>query len=153
MCDNCCQTEGPIDDAIAEESNESSHELFEQLRTKRAELAKEENVLSFVIFSDKTLQDMATRFPQTVDSFRQTFGVGPVKVKKYADVLLPIICAYCQAHGLMDQNLSREEKEEGNRIRILAGSRTYFFNIQLSQNGEKYLVISESEQVDTSSPK
>ena len=54
-----------------------------------------------------------------------------------------------EKHGLMDENRSKEEKEEGNRIRILAGNRTYFFDIKLSQNGERYLVISESERVDT----
>ena len=26
------------------------------------------------------------------------------KVKKYADVFLPVIRAYCQEHGLMDEN-------------------------------------------------
>ena len=52
-------------------------------------------------------------------------------------------------HGFMDENRPKEEEEAGNRIRISAGSRTYFFDIESSQNGERYLVISESGQVDT----
>ena len=34
----------------------------------------------------------------------QIHGVGTAKVQKYADVFLPIICAYCQEHGLMGEN-------------------------------------------------
>ena len=47
---------------------------------------------------------MAVQLPQSVETFMQISGVGTVKVEKYADVFLPIICAYCQGHGLMDEN-------------------------------------------------
>ena len=167
-------------DSTSEEPN-GYNDLFEQLRAKRNELAAAEKVPAYFIFQDKTLQEMAGQLPQTVEVFGQISGVGPVKIQKYADVFLPITRAYCQEHGLMEENwpkidpadhiteepiddITSEEsneyshekhelmaenrsKEEGNRIR--AGSRTYFFDIKQSQNGEKYLVISESRQVGT----
>ena len=92
-------TEEPVHDTTPEESNEYSHELFEQLRTKRRELSEAEHVPAFVVFHDKTLREMATRLPQSVEAFGQISGVGPVKVEKYADVFLPLICDYCQKHG------------------------------------------------------
>ena len=91
-------------DVTTEESNEYSHELFEQLRATRRELSEAENVPSYVVFHDKTLQEMAAQLPQSVDTFTQIPGVGTAKVQKYADVFLPIICTYCQEHGLMAEN-------------------------------------------------
>ena len=91
-------------DTTSEESNEYSHELFEQLRAARRELSEAEHVPPFVIFHDRTLREMATQLPQSVKGFGQVPGVGPVKVEKYADVFLPVIRAYCQKHGLMDEN-------------------------------------------------
>ena len=93
-----------IYDAIAEESNEYSHELFEQLCAMRRELSEAENVSSYVVFHDKTLQEMAAQLPQSVETFMQIHGVGTAKVKRYADVFLPVIRAYCQEHGLMDES-------------------------------------------------
>ena len=92
------------DDTTAEESNEYSHELFEQLRAMRRELADAEHVPPFVVFHDKTLREMAAQLPQSVEVFMQIPGVGTAKIKKYADVFLSIICAYCEEHGLMAEN-------------------------------------------------
>ena len=91
-------------DTTSEELNEYNHELFEQLRMQRKTVAAVEKVPAYIIFQDKALREMATWFPQTVESFRQIHGVGTARVKKYADVFLPIIRTYCQEHGLMDEN-------------------------------------------------
>lgn len=92
------------DDTPSEESNEYSHELFEQLRDTRKELADVGHVPPYVIFHDKTLQEMAAQLPQSVETLMRIHGVGAAKVEKYADVFLPIICAHCQKHGLMGEN-------------------------------------------------
>ena len=92
------------DDTTSEESNECNHELFEQLRAIRRELADTEQVQSFVVFPDRTLREMAAQLPQSVETFIQIHGVGTAKVKKYADVFLPVIRAYCQEHGLMEES-------------------------------------------------
>lgn len=92
-------------DTLSKELSEYSHELFEQLRTTRRELADAEHVPPYVVFHDKALQQMAAQLPQSVEAFIQIPGIGTAKVKKYADVFLPIISAYCQENGLMDENL------------------------------------------------
>ena len=94
----------PPYDATSEDLDGYNYELFEQLRTTRRELADAEHVPPYVVFHDRALQEMATRFPQTAESLEQIHGVGPAKVERYADVFLPIICAYCQEHGLVDEN-------------------------------------------------
>ena len=75
-------------------------ELFERLRDKRKKVAVEEGVPAFVVFHDKTLRQMATTFPRTREGFTQIRGVSLAKTEKYADIFLPIICAYCEEHGI-----------------------------------------------------
>ena len=138
-------------DYITEEPNEYSLELLEQLRTKRRELAKEENVSAFMILHDKTLRDMATRFPQTVESFRQIHGVGSGKTEKYADAFLPIICAYCQEHGLMEENPSKEKKETANRTYLPDSHTTKPMKLyEVHDEIEATLFMPEEETFDSS---
>lgn len=111
-------TEEPVYDKTSEESNEYSQELFEQLRTKRKELAVAEHVPAFYVFNDKTLREMATRLPQSVEAFGQVYGIGPVKVEKYADVFLPIICAYCQKTQVDGRKAFQRRKKERSRTYI-----------------------------------
>ncbi|MCP4359513.1 MAG: DNA helicase RecQ [Chloroflexi bacterium] len=84
---------------------EISHDpvLFGLLRSKRTELASAANVPPYVIFSDRSLVEMAAYFPQSRETFGRMYGVGQAKLEKYADVFLPIIQAYTQEHGLAEK--------------------------------------------------
>jgi ATP-dependent DNA helicase RecQ len=62
--------------------------LFERLRALRKRLADERKVPAFVVFSDKSLQDMAVRRPRTRDEFLQVHGVGQKKLAEYYDFFL-----------------------------------------------------------------
>ena len=84
----------------SEELDAHAPELFERLRTKRKTIAEVEEVPAFVVFSDKTLKEMATSFPRTREAFLQIHGIGPAKVEKYADDFLPIIRDYCKENGI-----------------------------------------------------
>ncbi len=86
-----------------DEIGEYDSVLFEQLRTKRKELADADGVPPYVIFSDRTLKEMATYFPQSTESFETMHGIGQMKVEKYADSFLPIICTYCQQYELSEK--------------------------------------------------
>lgn len=68
--------------------------LFERLRQKRRELADEQGVPAFVIFSDRTLHDMARLQPQTPAEFLQVSGVGQVKLRQYGDVMIAVVAQY-----------------------------------------------------------
>ncbi len=87
-------------ESVSAESDTYSPELFEQLRDKRKTVADREGVPAFVIFWDKTLEDMATYFPQTEEEFIQIHRVSPNTTEKYADDFLPIIRAYCEEHDI-----------------------------------------------------
>ena len=68
--------------------------LFEQLRTLRLKLAQEAGVPPFVVFSDKTLRDMASRMPVTEEEFLEVNGVGLSKLEKYGEPFMEEIKAY-----------------------------------------------------------
>jgi len=66
-------------------------ELFEQLRALRTDLANEQGVPSYVIFSDATLIEMSNKRPQTDDTFRYINGVGEMKLQRYGEKFMDVI--------------------------------------------------------------
>ena len=87
--------------------------LFEQLRRLRTQMAKEEQVPPFVIFSDATLEQMAAVRPVTRDELRQISGVGVFKLEKYGERFLKLI----RDEGNEETETPREENKN------LAGER------------------------------
>lgn len=57
--------------------------LFEKLRALRMEIAKEEHVPPYVVFSDKTLAQMSVLRPKTSEEMLAVSGVGEHKLEKY----------------------------------------------------------------------
>lgn len=66
-------------------------ELFEELRSLRTHLAQEQNLPPYIIFSDKTLQELAEKQPQTSLEMLQIKGVGQSKLDKYGTAFLEIL--------------------------------------------------------------
>ncbi|MFC1821865.1 DNA helicase RecQ [Thermodesulfobacteriota bacterium] len=73
---------------------DSDYQLFEALRKKRKILADLAGVPPYVIFSDRTLMEMAASFPQTEKELLDIYGVGAVKCEKYGPEFLHIIREY-----------------------------------------------------------
>ncbi|MEJ1969685.1 MAG: DNA helicase RecQ [Rhizomicrobium sp.] len=65
--------------------------LLTALKTLRMRLAKQRRVPAYVIFSDRTLTDMAQRRPQTDAEFAEVNGVGAKKLKEFGVVFLSAI--------------------------------------------------------------
>jgi len=65
--------------------------LMAALKEKRRALAIERGVPAYVIFTDRTLADMAARRPKTLAEFAETFGVGRAKTEAYGPVFLAVI--------------------------------------------------------------
>ena len=62
--------------------------LFERLRIVRARLARERSVPAYIVFGDKTLQEMARSLPQDPQSLLRVAGVGERKLKDFGEVFL-----------------------------------------------------------------
>jgi ATP-dependent DNA helicase RecQ len=77
--------------------------LFEALRALRRELADAAHIPPFVIFSDRTLVEMATYCPQSAQRLAEMDGVGQVKLERYGQAFLALLRDYCAAHGLAER--------------------------------------------------
>ena len=80
--------------------------LFQQLRQKRKALADAAGVPPYVIFSDRTLVEMAMYFPQSRASFGSLYGVGEAKLNNFADEFLPVVQAYCAENAIEEVHKS-----------------------------------------------
>jgi len=75
-----------------------SEALFAELRATRTQVAQKVGVPPFVVFSDRTLREMALYFPNTTDQMRGISGVGESKMKRFGEAFLSVISAYREAH-------------------------------------------------------
>ena len=73
---------------------EALRPLFDTLRAVRRDLAKDENIPPFVIFSDATLWDMAALTPSSLDAMGDIKGVGSFKLHKYGRSFVSAIQSY-----------------------------------------------------------
>ena len=67
--------------------------LLAALKALRLRLAREHQVPAFVIFSDRSLMDMAERSPRNLTEFAEIHGVGATKLKDFGAAFLGAIAA------------------------------------------------------------
>lgn len=75
-------------------------QLFERLRQRRYEMAQQNHVPPYIIFSDRTLKEMSTYLPSTKNSMLKINGVGNNKYEKYGEVFMGLIREYAKEHGI-----------------------------------------------------
>ena len=66
-------------------------DLWEALRACRQALASEHDVPAYVIFHDKTLQEMLLYRPQTASELLGISGIGQTKLDRYGDQFLSVL--------------------------------------------------------------
>lgn len=71
--------------------DEQGKRLFERLRSLRMEIAREEKVPPYIVFSDKTLEHMCVVRPQNREKMLTVSGVGEFKYEKYGERFLEAI--------------------------------------------------------------
>ncbi|QHN19202.1 DNA helicase RecQ [Gordonia amarae] len=72
----------------------ADHDLFEALRTWRTATAKEQDVPAYVVFSNATLQALATHRPATLDQLGTISGIGEKKLETYGEAVLAVIAEH-----------------------------------------------------------
>lgn len=65
--------------------------LLDSLKALRTRLARAQNVPAYVVFSDRTLAELATHRPTTPGAMREIHGVGDAKLERYGTAFLEII--------------------------------------------------------------
>ncbi len=70
-------------DRTTEVPDEVDQTLFGRLKQLRLDIAREEGVPAYVIFHDRSLMDMASRNPRSLDALATCHGVGARKLERY----------------------------------------------------------------------
>ena len=66
-------------------------ELFNRLRALRSEIAREEHIPPYIVFSDKSLEHMCAMKPRNKTEMLSVNGVGEYKFDKYGERFLAVI--------------------------------------------------------------
>jgi ATP-dependent DNA helicase RecQ len=57
----------------------------------RTRIAREEQVPAYIVFSDRTLAELAVRRPRSLGALQDVRGVGPMKLERYGARFLAAI--------------------------------------------------------------
>lgn len=88
--------------------------LFEKLRAVRRNIAREEHVPPYIIFSDRTLVEMSSYLPKDRSEMLNITGVGATKYDRYGERFETVILDYIKAK-------KSEESNEGIVKRYIIG--------------------------------
>ena len=92
-------------------------DLFARLRDLRFRLAQARNVPPYVIFGDRSLQEMAHYLPQSRESFSHISGVGRVKLDEFAQDFLAEIRGFSEPRGLAERPRRQRQTRRRRDIR------------------------------------
>ena len=92
------------DEAIvtaAKSSGTADETLMAMLRDLRKKVAKKLGVPPFVVFQDPSLEDMALKYPISMEELANVHGVGEGKAKKYGKEFIDLINRYVDENEIM----------------------------------------------------
>jgi ATP-dependent DNA helicase RecQ len=96
--------------------------LMQMLKDLRKKIAKEKNLPPFVIFQDPSLEDMATRYPISMDEIKDIAGVGEGKAAKYGKPFVELIKKYVEDNEIeraQDMVVKTVVNKSGNKVFII----------------------------------
>ncbi len=103
-------------------SGAADEALFNILKDVRKSLAKELKLPPYVIFQDPSLEDMATRYPVTIEELTNITGVGQGKAEKYGEEFLEVISQYVEDNDIdrpMDLVVKSVVNKSGLKVYVI----------------------------------
>lgn len=67
-------------------------EIVKRLKKFRLEQSRKENIKPYYIFNDAQLNDLLDKLPQNKEELLKISGFGPVKIEKYGQEIVNILC-------------------------------------------------------------
>jgi len=83
------------------DGNAADQKLFDLLKAERKSVADKLNLPPFVIFQDPSLEDMALKYPITMEELSNVHGVGEGKAKKYGNSFVSLITNYVDENDIL----------------------------------------------------
>ncbi len=105
--------------------------LFTELRALRKEIAEEDGVPPYVLFSDATLRDVCRYFPQTEKEMLDIKGIGPKRYEQYGERFLRAITTWLE-----------DNPDATKRVQIQASATPGYTALQPKKSEEPSHLIS-----------
>ena len=97
-------------------------ELYVKLKELQREVAREKNLPPYVIFQESSLEDMATKYPISIEEMENISGVGKNKALKFGKPFIKLIEAYVEENDIdrpNDMVLKTVANKSGKKISII----------------------------------
>lgn len=94
------QEKGEKDPSSLEDFTIYDELLYELLLKLRKQIAQQKNLPPYVIFQENSLEEMAQKFPVSMDEFQNISGVGMGKAQKYAAPFIALIKKYVEENEI-----------------------------------------------------
>ncbi len=66
-------------------------EMYDKLKALRTQIASENGIPPYIVFSDKTLKDLSAKKPSTKEEMLEVHGIGEVKYDRYGEAFLEVL--------------------------------------------------------------
>ena len=76
-------------------------QLLAMLKDMRKDMARKQNLPSWVVFSDPSLEDMSIHYPVTLDELKSCQGVGEGKARKFGKPFIELIAKYVEENDII----------------------------------------------------
>lgn len=76
-------------------------ELFDLLKKEVKRIADKKNLPPYVVFQEPSLEDMALKYPVTIEELANVVGVGDGKAKKFGASILKLIANYVEENDII----------------------------------------------------
>lgn len=86
--------------AISWDTEDIRVDLWEELRTLRAQIARQNSLPAYVVFHDNTLKEIARRLPDSLEEMGNISGIGQKKLYMYGEQFLDVIAQYKKKNRL-----------------------------------------------------
>jgi ATP-dependent DNA helicase RecQ len=115
--------ESDNDEVIAQKGGGAAdEELFNILKDLRKKIAKQNGLPPYVVFQDPSIEDMATRYPITIEELTNISGVGQGKAEKYGEKFVETISRYVDENDIerpMDMVVKSVVNKSGLKVFII----------------------------------
>lgn len=124
--------------------------LFELLKNLRNTIAHNENVPSYIIFSDSSMLDLATYLPLGIHDLQKISGFGEFKISKYGQNFLSVVQDYCSVNKLESRiELKSPKRERGKVAQREQNSDTKRLSLQMFKQGQSVDQIAMQRKLST----
>jgi len=120
--------------------------LYQELKKLRDGICSKKDLPVYLVAAGKTLDEMATYLPQTIDELEQISGFGKAKLESYGKAFLDIIQDYCHKQNLSSRIAEKTPKRKRKETKELK-SDTKAESFRHYQSGKKIIEIANERNL------